>query len=900
MNRLAFSFLVMSFVSPQDEYFSQQWYLKNSGFNIRRDITEISSYAVLGKVGADIHYPFEFVPQIAPRKPVVVAILDTGVDIDHPELSDQLGHIPPKNSPDKDGNGYKGDCAGWNFASNSSIEGDNQVYDDTGHGTHLSGLIAAKLDQYGIRGISDQIKILPVKIFNKYEIPNHPLRPKMKMMDRIQKGLEYAISKNVDVINLSLGWPSVLDSPKIRDLFDLAAKKNILIVAAAGNNSQHTTIFPCSYSSVLCVGATTVDGTVAPFSNYGGNVDLMAPGENILSTIPKKITPLYFDQDGYDFKNGTSQASPLVAGSAAFLKLVLGNISVNELKARLLSSAAKTNGDLSSLYGDLNLEVATAHMPDQFLYPNLKELNTVEVSYPDGRFSFEIKVDKFLPGVVDLGNIALGMGDVHLDQSDYPISFQSQQNEQIIRISGIVQDLQSSSTQVLSMELHYGEHRYTFKKELTLALNAERVGTKSYFNEKINADSLRTVDDSMKLSDQSLFYTQDLSINHLAITFYQSNDQLNQKLFTVLKAPDLKLLATAFVNKNLISIEFYDDKNKRLIFDFWDLARSALVKTLEMVPDSAVLSLTQSTFFNTSEKLQAVALENGIIPPFEANKSVWLNSQTLASDHLYYFEETEGKIITKMLDDESFKRIIAKKFQLRFDDDIAPLAVLTQGRAPSIDTLFVIGKGYQRKILLIQFSGRDQFIIKREYVVPGAVALKQITFLGKTILVSQERKDAYQLFDLETGKFITYEWSDRNDDLMGPIVSVSKDQILAQTQNHFVVLGQGQQSSIPLKRFSFLPGELFSEMFAPVEVSTSQQQLPGLFIDGTLISEKHLGVVLWDGEKIVKPIYFQEKLPDRCRVMNPQRVKGVYQLVLLCNPENGLQYLLNRKLVYAQ
>ena len=906
-NKLVYSILAVSVLGmPQDEYFKQQWYLKNTGYTIHRDITEISSYSVVGKAGADIHFPFEL--QVKERsKPVVVAILDHGVDIDHPELKDSilrnklecdsLGHLPPKNSPDKDGNGYKGDCAGWNFASASSADGDNQVYDDVGHGTHIAGLIAAKIDQYGIRGISDQIKILPVKIFSKYEIPNHPLRPKMNMMERIQKGLEYAISKNVDIINISAGWPSILDSKKTRDLFDLAAKKNILVVAAAGNNAQHTTIFPCSYASVICVGATTVDGTLAPFSNYGGNVDILAPGENILSTIPKKITSLYFDEEGYDFKNGTSQAAPLVAGSAALLKLQLGDISVNELKARLLNAAAKHDDSMSALYGDLNVSDAIYKKPDQFLYPNLKELNAVEVGYPDGRFNFDFKIDKLLPGPLSFIQLKLNLGSISLDQNSYGVAFGAAQDTAVIHVSGRVADFHLSSTQVLSLDLSYGANRYSFKKELTLALNAEQVGQKSYFSEKINADNLHTADDPFAKSDTPVFYTQDTTTESLSVSLFRQSASKISKFQTIVKKSDIKLVAVSILNKNELAIEFYDQPNKKLIYEFWDLQQNIKVKTLEMVPDSAVFSMSQAAYFSNPSKLQATVLTAGSMPPLERNKSVFLSPQTGQGDHFYFFEEQDGKIVTELLDNECFRNAMTKQYHLRFDDDILPLAILSKGSSPQVDTLVVIGKGYDRRVLAVRFSGRNGFTVTKEHLVPGGAAIKNATFLGKSMLVTQEQKGAYLIFDLESGTFTSFEWHDTFDDLMGPIVALSANQVLAQTQNNFVVLGSGQSVKIPLKRFSFLPGELFSEMFAPVEINTNQGNLPGLFIDGTLISEKHLGVVSWDGKNLVKPIFFQEKLPENCKVMNPQRISGAYSILLFCQTEQGSQYLLERALV---
>ena len=164
------------------------------------------------------------------------------------------------------------------------------------------------------------------------------------------------------------------------------------------------------------------------------------------------------------------------------------------------------------------------------------------------------------------------------------------------------------------------------------------------------------------------------------------------------------------------------------------------------------------------------------------------------------------------------------------------------------------------------------------------------------MLVLQERKEAYRVFDPETGDFREFKWTDRFDDLLGPIVRLAPDRMLVQTQNHLVVLGGENEHKIPIKRFSFLPGELFSEMYVPVSVQNSRQEQPALFIDGTLISDQHLGVVIWNGTELVKPVRFQQKLPQGCRVMNPQRISGVDHLLLFCQREIGLPYLLKRPL----
>ncbi len=892
-----------------DEYFNQQWYLQNNGYSVSRDITQISSYTVKGVAGDDLHFPFQFIqlqPQIV-KKQVVVAVLDTGVDIDHPELKDAilkaplecntLGGLPPVAAPDKDGNGFKGDCAGWNFASSTNINGDNQVYDDVGHGTHVAGIIAAKIDSVGTRGISDLIKILPVKVLGKYEQPGNPMAPKANMMNRIAGGLKYAIDKNVDVINLSMGWPSFLDSPQIRALFDLAEQKNILIVAAAGNDSQHTTIFPCSYKSVICVGASTVDGSMSDFSNYGGNVDLMAPGEQILSTTPRTITSMFFDQDGYDFKNGTSQAAPMVAGSAALLKLYLGDISTKELKARLFASAQRSGDPLLSLYGEINLNQALAIKPDQFLYLNTKELNTVAVGYPNGKFSFNLELDKLLPGSVDQAQIQVSASDSNLvlDQNSFSTAFTDTQDTVLISVTGTVANLSADSTQVLSFDLTYGSNHYSFKREVVFALDSKAVSVKSAFPDNTNLSTLRSVDDPFTLSANPVFFTQAVQNGTTLQFYYRANGKVNP-LLSMAKSAGIQITASTFVGSTQMFLEFYDQPGKKLTYELWDLVQAKVVKSIDMVPDTVLFDPSKGVLLN-GDHMMAASLLNGKIPPSEQEQSVWVKKDTSSNDHIYFFEEKSGALVTELLDNTDFLNQIRKQYSLAYNDPVTPLAVLTNGPSQSISTLFAIGTGYSRKVLAVNFTGHKQYTIQNEYQVPAGGALQKIPFLNQMMIAVQERSGAYQVFDLNTGGFTEYTWSGAlNDNLTGPIAALDSRHILAQTQKNYVVLGDGQFSSIALKRFSFLPGSLFSENFMPVTVTTPKGPMNALFVDQTLISEKHLGVLMWNGQNIVKPILFQEELPSGCSVMNPQRTGSNYSIFLKCQTGTS-SYLLERALV---
>jgi cell wall-associated protease len=887
--------------SSQDEYFNLQWSLQNNGFNIKRDLTEISTRLITGKSGADIVFPFDLNQISKIDRPIVVAILDTGIDIGHSQLKDsilknslecdRLGNLPPRNSPDNDSNGFAGDCAGWNFASATSENGDNQVFDDVGHGTHLAGIIAAKIDNIGIRGISDKIKILPVKIFSKYEIPNHPQRPKMGMMKRITKGLEYAINKNVDVINLSLGWPSFLDSKEIRSLIKKAHEKNIIIVAAAGNNAHHSTIFPCAYETVICVGATSVDGELTPFSNFGGNVDLLAPGERILSTVPKKITPLYFDEDGYDYKNGTSQSAPLVAGSFAFLKLLLGDLSSDELKARILASAEQTKNGLDSLYGTLNLSRAIMEKPDSFIYPNLKEQNTIEVMYPSGRFEFALNLKKLTELDVNDVELKLSIGDTKLDIHEYKLDFKNI-SEENIKVTGQILNFLTNSIQVLNLDIKVRDKHFVFKKEMVFALNAEDVSEKILFAEAINKEKLRSIEDPFGATNKLHFFTEINNGSALAINFFREESGSIKQFHYIEKSKETKFVAAAFIKESQLIVELYDVLNKKLIYEFWNIhEKPILAKSLEMVPDSAVFNISSSIFLK-SKHLKAVSMSEGIIPALEQNPSVFLNSNKQKSTHLYFFEELDGKIVTKILDNDFFRKSLISKFNLRFDDELRPISLKILKASGNLETKFVVGKGYLEKLITVVFSDYNKFNISEHTEVMGIGFSRQINFLDKSNLIAQENKQSYLVFNEVTKKMESFKWNDLDDDLLGPIALID-DQLLAQTQNNFVLLSPKGNQKLSLKRFSFLPGELFSEMFTGVKIQNENKSFIGLFIDGTLISERHVSVIYYDGHELVRPVLFQEKLPENCRVLNPQKTNDIYSILFLCsNSENS--YLLKR------
>ncbi|GAW28894.1 S8 family peptidase [Carboxydocella sp. ULO1] len=259
---------------------------------------------------------------IYPTAPeVTVAVVDTGVDYTHPDLKDRVD-----TEYDRD-----------------LVNNDDDAMDDEGHGTHVAGIIAAAINGRGISGVSGpaNIRILPVKVLNAWGSGS--------VFD-IAEGIRYAADRGAAVINMSLGGK--VYSRTLAEAVAYAQNKGALIVAAAGNSDDNVEYFtPASLPGVLAVGAIDENKEKAYFSNWGRKLDLVAPGVEILSSIPEFVYDYYKDDKyfqekfikdqgaSYLYASGTSMAAPHVAGAAALLKAVKPDLKQQEIAAILLANA---------------------------------------------------------------------------------------------------------------------------------------------------------------------------------------------------------------------------------------------------------------------------------------------------------------------------------------------------------------------------------------------------------------------------------------------------------------------------------------------------------------------------------------------------------------------------------
>ncbi len=302
-------------IHANDELFYKQWGLFNHGQDG-------------GKAGADIS-AMQAWAKTKGSSEVVVAVLDSGVDYTHPDLKNNIwrrpGIIIAYQDDDLTPEGPIDDINGLNL-----LEDSGDPMDDNGHGTHCAGIIGAEGgNEIGVTGVNWTVKIMPLKFMDAEGIAT--------ARDAIE-AINYVINRKragVNVRIISSSWGTMTRSRALEDVIRKAGDEGILVIAAAGNASSDNDAkphYPASYdlNNVISVAALDRNDELASFSNFGAtSVDVAAPGQQIVST---------WLEHGYQEKQGTSMATPFVAGVAALILATNPTISIDELRARLLKS----------------------------------------------------------------------------------------------------------------------------------------------------------------------------------------------------------------------------------------------------------------------------------------------------------------------------------------------------------------------------------------------------------------------------------------------------------------------------------------------------------------------------------------------------------------------------------
>jgi subtilisin family serine protease len=290
--------------------------------------------------------PFGFIPTGK------VAVLDSGIDIGHPEFSGTLPDGRPKIA------------AGWSTSSDDDV-----VDDDLGHGTQTASLIAANTGNgEGIASISPGSQLMVIKVGTRFASATggEPFYG-IALSDAIQ-GIDWAVDHGAKVINISFAFP--VNSPALRAAVLRAIDRGAVIVAAVGNDGclkeggANETQYPAAYPHVIGVAASNKSGGIACYSNQGPEVDLAAPGTAVAVATARGSRPdTYESPTGYGSATGTSFAAPIVSGAAALITAMHRTWNADDVRAALQSSATNVGArgwDQRSGAGLLNLERALA------------------------------------------------------------------------------------------------------------------------------------------------------------------------------------------------------------------------------------------------------------------------------------------------------------------------------------------------------------------------------------------------------------------------------------------------------------------------------------------------------------------------------------------------------------
>ncbi|RLA66372.1 MAG: hypothetical protein DRQ88_06945 [Epsilonproteobacteria bacterium] len=947
-----------------DLFFPYLWGLVNSGQKVFKDIDDIHLQELQGKKGVDIGWQEakDDIPNLIGNE-IIVAVMDSGIDYEHPDLKDaifknmvecnNLGKPPFRPKEDKDNNGYKGDCVGWNFTAKEK-EGNNRPNDDIGHGTHVAGIIASTPNnKIGVAGLSDKLKILPIKVLAKTKRGRRK-KTSGTLTEKVAKGILYAIKSGAKVINLSLGWPLILDTKYLRETFKTALKGNITIVAAAGNNNNNSPIFPCAYKGVICVGSVSVNGRISNFSNYGGYVDILAPGDNILSTFPKTKDPDFFSVKGYEIKNGTSQASPFIAGMAGVLKSIYPEISEDELKARIFLGARKVNEFFfeKTKYASHGL----AHLGNSIniserplVKPILKGVNSIALKA--SKLSLPIEIKSFWGKAQNINVKIIPLAKhIVLKKKNFVIEEMNGGESKILDVVGNVTDTKKDHNFEFLVEVTVDKKVSTYKHIIKLVkdISSEKSVISLKFEGmtfdkkklikkgKYHFPLLKTATDPLFQSPNPIYYYGEKLDQGFELTLFKNEG----RSFKAQKVKPFIPNALNVLSFIVIDINYdgkfdlftrslaKDDKGQYLVYSFFDSDGLPLFgenSHFRFEPKSVILNLRKINFINfipfKHEKLGKIAvpifLDQGRIPEEDQNPDPWITKDYRKAFHLFYFEpvikDGIASFRTRIFDNYKFLKDIKKKLKLAFNDNIFLLSLIPQSlqdhKEGKAQAIIAVGKNFFTTSHLLDLKPKKEINLRKldtKGVHFEGSAYFPITNLGRSenqfrnglSIIGQYDESRIRMSELYGDKklmthSVVYSQNKLTDHILGAMASYKKGDksySFFQTKGHLKVhiYERGKKNKInkrPINRFSFIPGEVFTETFYPIIRGKGKTAFPALYVDTTQISRSDVYILTLNKDnKLVSPIDYNLRIPDNCKSMNPVPFgpKGFFSFSILC------------------
>ena len=522
--------------------FKDQWYLKNSGqsYLTRTDDLHFPNSLPTERL-IDINWlKGEKLTSVSSEK-IIVAVIDVGIDYNHPDLKDRIW-INTKKCTDPDKIGPQ--CYGHNIINPSDPNG---VMDTIGHGTHVAGIIVANDNNIGIVGAAHQnVIVMPLKVLDR-SVKSY-LHNRRLLSDYYAMAIRFAISNGAHIINISGGFPQHLLSEQFEKAIEEATNANIPIVASAGNNSKDLPVYPCRHQDVICVGSINNRAEYSKDTNYSQSVDMLAPGEHIISTYPLDLESTIIRKYGYEALDGNSQAAPLVSAAIANMLVANPKLSINQIKAKLFSTTQSIqSGEKFSNFGSLDMKASLENTPKTFWLPLIKEDNLIYVDNDSLEFSYNLKVKNLSQNSEQIHLQLNPIENIQFERMSLQSSPVLPEGEYTFKITGKVSSFNIDHLLKLSFKLQTNDYNHSYKLHLLLSrkideIQSVNVPIKSSLN-SMNYNYIvpyqkrtlmkKVVDADEKQRSLAFYTTQSFkksSRRVLAVHYFKDNELLHKQI----------------------------------------------------------------------------------------------------------------------------------------------------------------------------------------------------------------------------------------------------------------------------------------------------------------------------------------------------------------------------------
>lgn len=949
-----------------DSYYNYQWYLETQDHKLETQKYGLGKFIQTKAIKktaslqwSDVKAQFESSFQ---RK-ALVAVLDSGVDIRHPDISkhiyknqEECGYVEATDlylpeitfKEDVDNNGYAGDCAGWNFTTlkrarrGEKLTGDNQVYDDTGHGTHIAGIIAAQQNNIGIVGLSQNIEILPVKVLKKVTTERESRMISYEGLSHwVAQGILYAVDKNVDVINLSLGWPERVQSELVNKAIETAHEAGVILVAGSGNDSHNASIYPCAHKYVICVGASDIEGKLSNFSNYGPHIDVLAPGESILSLIPQKVDTLdleniyIFSDDLLAYMSGSSQSAPMISAIASMLKTQ--NKNFNEIRNLLISASSESQNTQSGLLSlkklmclleDPNCTVtkkgilihSKAKVDDGKLYLELENLSpneqnfVLEIHDSNGQLLSKQQV-KLLP--LESKTQAL---EFIYDNASSEVELQIKYNNQILNI--VADNKKTNFDKILEFKdtpesiLNQWQQAYDNKNPsylFTIKSLENNQSTQLFFTRDIDYENKSVNVNFFKMSQQEIKHWGHYTIENVQILLSVSMSDLDMN-----GTQDIFIRALARDNE-------LNDPYEKLIYLNQDLS---LIQEFDLYADKAVASTPSDIKLYNSHGLKLPYLfKNGLVSKKSISKNNYQNlieDLNVATQRVYQFvpsknnpNKLEEISFTNSewfddLADQLYHQVFSTKARpiyykaellLVLHSDGHQLELITrlynQKTEPHTQQHFFkttinLTTGHSQSLPL---NIQPMQILGNKYV--GMISLNQKEHNNFTLsAINNNKREQLRLLHFIDGQWHTQQL--RAETLEERFIGFhsayfDNEYLYLHLENiNDIVIQQYKLNDLenvvrefkkPKIKSTFLPPFSFDEFYLPIFIKNNQQSLPALYNDQSQLFSGRIQVLVPTDTQLLPSYELSYEVNKECHNMPLQFDGSKYQAVVFCPKE---------------